>query len=481
MYHISDVKKFKKCKRLFQHSFNESGTSFNFFVKKDADLTDLVCKKLKIDKYFKGEAGDDKLLALNALKNEEWLVKARFEYQDLRVKVPFLHKTGDTWDVYFLFVGNFPHEDSLFYSSIIWVLENNGVIINNLFVIHLNNEYIRGDELNEDELFIVSDSFYNQSNHKSGLLNDILLDTKIDFTNILAEMNIYKDMNLVNPVLSKACNKITECSYYSDCFKEYYEDNSILTLVGSQHKRDMYNEGISFLKDVDLNRLEGNRKQFAQIMADKNGGLFFDKLALDSWKKNLKLPLIFLDFEWETYAVPPYKGMKPYDVLPFEYSIHIYDGKKLIHKDYVGFKDTRKEMAEKLLADIPKKGSIVAFNALAAEKIRIKELADYMESKELLNMTKRIVDLQFPFEAGLIYDTRMRGSYSLKTIMSLLDDKSYKELDISQGMDAVFSYRKIELLDNQEDIDEIVDSLKAYCGMDTYAMYAVYKWLESLW
>lgn len=96
-------------------------------------------------------------------------------------------------------------------------------------------------------------------------------------------------------------------------------------------------------------------------------------------------------------------------------------------------------------------------------------------------MTKRIVDLQFPFEAGLIYDTRMRGSYSLKTIMSLLDDKSYKELDISQGMDAVFSYRKIELLDNQEDIDEIVDSLKAYCGMDTYAMYAVYKWLESLW
>ena len=61
-----------------------------------------------------------------------------------------------------------------------------------------------------------------------------------------------------------------------------------------------------------------------------------------------------------------------------------------------------------------------------------------------------------------------------------MNDKSYQDLDISQGMDAVFEWR---LLDSEEVTDEkerIIEGLKAYCGMDTYSMLIVYQWLLDL-
>ncbi len=49
-----------------------------------------------------------------ALEESEWLVSARFEFHQLRVKIPFLHKTDAGWEVYFLYGGHLPKEDEAF-------------------------------------------------------------------------------------------------------------------------------------------------------------------------------------------------------------------------------------------------------------------------------------------------------------------------------------------------------------------------------
>ena len=84
-----------------------------------------------------------------------------------------------------------------------------------------------------------------------------------------------------------------------------------------------------------------------------------------------------------------------------------------------------------------------------------------------------------PFVNGLVYDTRMKGSWSLKSIMAIMDDPGYAALDIQKGMDAVYQWR---LLDREETskAEEIRDELIAYCSMDTYAMVIVYQWLMGL-
>ena len=105
MYHISDVKKFNRCPHLFRLSMDAPREPFQSFIRLDEAVTDLAARKLQVGEHFLGQRNDPKEKALAALPASEWLVKARFEYRQLRVKVPFLHRTAQGWDLYFLFVG----------------------------------------------------------------------------------------------------------------------------------------------------------------------------------------------------------------------------------------------------------------------------------------------------------------------------------------------------------------------------------------
>ena len=115
MYHINDLKRFMRCPRLFQLSLDDQDTSFNPYVRFDNEVSKLAMQKLKIEEHFLGVVNDDPSLALEALKNYEWIVKGRFEYNNLRVKAPFLHKRNNGFDLYFLFLGNYPHEDDILF------------------------------------------------------------------------------------------------------------------------------------------------------------------------------------------------------------------------------------------------------------------------------------------------------------------------------------------------------------------------------
>ena len=90
MYHISDVKKYTRCPRLYVNEKNAPRREYQLFVRLDEEVTTLVAEKLHItDRYFLGQKGDEPQKALDAMQNSEWLMKARFEYKQLRVKVPF--------------------------------------------------------------------------------------------------------------------------------------------------------------------------------------------------------------------------------------------------------------------------------------------------------------------------------------------------------------------------------------------------------
>lgn len=484
MYHISDLKKFNRCPRLFLNDYNNKNTSFQPFIRLDETVSNLVIKKLKIENYFLGERNDPKERVLNVLDQYEWFIKARFEYEGLRVKVPFLHRTEEGWDLYFLFIGLFPHADDIqFYTNTVWVLNGNGIYPKHIKMVHLNADYVREKELNEEELFVISDCFYTDKNNPKILIKEAVEARMVDLRQVIKKMDACSYEKMEKPMRSPKCLGRMKCRYYETCFEEELEDNSILNLVGARYRYDMQKEGRKTLKEADIERIEGSRIQYAQIMADLNGGLFIDRLAVQTWMRNITYPITFLDFEWERYAIPPYKGMKPFDVLPFEYSIHIMkeDG-SLEHKTFLSIHDEREAFAKGLLRDIPKEGTLIAYNAIGAEMIRIQELANQFPelSEGLLNLNERMKDLQFPFEIGLVYDTRMKGSWSLKSIMGMMDDTGYEDLNIAQGMEAVYNWRILDKDEDESSAQRIIEELKAYCSMDTYAMTVVYKWLKEL-
>lgn len=92
MFHTSDCKKFKRCQKYFWLSKKEPTPPFSPYVRMDEDLTALACQKLGIKEYFQGVRGDDPQRAMAALEESEWLVSARFEFHQLRVKFHFSTK-----------------------------------------------------------------------------------------------------------------------------------------------------------------------------------------------------------------------------------------------------------------------------------------------------------------------------------------------------------------------------------------------------
>lgn len=485
MMHISDIKKFERCEKLYWLSQKEPKT-YVPFVYYNENMIELCKELLMLQEYFEGNPNDDPSLALAALQEKECLINARFAYGEIRIKIPIMIKQEDRWVIYFTYASCFPKEsEAQKLADTLCVLHKLDINIENVYCIHLNASYVRGDILDVKKLLVISDSLYNHKNHANHTIMELVEEKMRDifvFPPLMSETLAKEELPMAR---SNACTRGMKCLYFDTCFPKEESATSILHLVQSSQKYALLDKGIKDIKDVDVDAIEGNRHQYAQIMAAKQGQLYIDRFAVGNWVKHcIQYPISYLDFEWETYAYPPYKGMKPYDVLVFQYSLHVekHHQAKLAHYEYIGMKDCRVEFIERLLQDIPKTGSILVFNMEGAEKLRLKQLAEQFPQyrKQLDALCDRMVDLSLPFSTGNIYDSRMEGYYSLKKLVDVFSEYSYANLDISYGLDAVQAWRMLDNLE-EEDSEDIMKALYTYCAMDTYAEVIVFhKILELL-
>jgi len=478
MFHISDIKKFVRCPLLYYYSQDEESV-FKPYLRSDESIIDLLINYFNLTKYYLGVKNDDPKRVLNELNNYEWFVKARFADDDLRINIPFIHKVDDKYDLYFIYYGTTIKDiDTLGYNVSLTVLSKLGLVVNEIFLISLNADYVLEEELDLNQLFCITNKFKGRN------IVDIAANCFTDYNQIISKIK-ENSLDTCKAVKNKNCRLNGLCDHYNKCFEqeEVLEDDSILSLVSSANKNKMFDKGIRTLKDVDIDLLEGNRVQYAQIMASKNGGLFIDKLALSEWIETINVrPISFVDFEWDRYLIPKYHGMKPMDVACFEFALYTLDEHgHLQHRTFVGTQDCRREFIEGLLEYMPKTGPILAYNAEGAECLRLLELANIFPEykQELENMVSRFVDLATPFLEGLIYDVRMNGNYTLKKLVSICSEYDYKDLDIYDGMEAVYNWRNIDkgILSDQ---NKVIDDLKKYCSLDAYGLFLVYKWLIKL-
>lgn len=106
-------------------------------------------------------------------------------------------------------------------------------------------------------------------------------------------------------------------------------------------------KGVTQIKELDPSLLEGFPLQYAQYMASKMNRTFIDGLALQTWLSKIEYPISYLDFEWDTFPIPPYQNMHPFDVLCFQYSLHIErKNGTLGHVDFL-----EQEIAAKILSN----------------------------------------------------------------------------------------------------------------------------------
>ena len=284
--------------------------------------------------------------------------------------------------------------------------------------------------------------------------------------------------------LDVCCHQPYDCAFWKYCSRELPKP-SVFDLYRMPFSKNIeyYNEGKLSFDDLNVSALSD--KQQTQVQCTLKSNSVIDKQGIRDFLSTLSYPLYFLDFETEQPAIPKYRGTKPYQQIPFQYSLHIieYDGGPLIHKEFLGdsITDPRRALAEQLCKDIPMNVCVLAYNK-AFECSRLKEMAAAFPnlSIHLLNIMDNIKDLLDPFRSGCYYLPEMGGSFSIKVVLPALfpDDPEldYHNLpgDVHNGGEAMTIYPKIAKMTVAEQTRARY-SLLEYCKLDTYAMVKLWE------
>ena len=410
----------------------------------------------------------------------------RFQANGVHATIPALFQRSDgTWLALYPFASNFVKE---YLAPSIWmnreIARRNGIDISAHLFMHLNKSTIRQEGLSDLDYFDFSTHFFKPRGGKRKATIDEQLDelsNSLDFDQLSSQFKEMIDQGDAPVIKCKTCTAPSRCPFYDLCWEDNEKpDDSIAFLSSCSSRNELEEKGITRMKDVPPDQIEGGPLQYAQIRADQNGGEFLDQAALKSWFDQLKAPVSYLDFEWDTYSLPPYEGMKSFDVLCFQYSLHVEtENGELVHKNFFAQGDCRRQFIERLIEDMPKEGSIVVFNLEGAERLRLMQLASQFEEyrKPLEAICERMIDLALPFENGSYYHLAQRGRTSLKTLLPLFSMVSYDLLDVHNGMEAVLAYRQAQRAE-PEKASQIAREISEYCAMDTYAEREL---LKGLW
>lgn len=194
-------------------------------------------------------------------------------------------------------------------------------------------------------------------------------------------------------------------------------------------------------------------------------------------------PRAWLDFETIAFAVPRWIGTRPYQQVPFQFSVHIEEADGvIIHREFLSLdgKDPRRACAAALIAAIPRNATVIAYNA-PFERGVLRELAAIFPDlkADLLDMTERTVDL-LPVTRNHWYHRDQRGSWSIKAVLPTMTSLDYIDLEVKDGTGAQEAYLEAIRPDTSDERRTFLsDGLKKYCAQDTWAMVAIARFLSA--
>jgi hypothetical protein len=270
-----------------------------------------------------------------------------------------------------------------------------------------------------------------------------------------------------------------------NCWAELPEHNVFTLYYGGKKSGVLYDSGIVEISDIPDGYKLSDKQQIQRSCLTVNS-IHVDKDGIKDFLKTLQYPLHYLDFETFSTAIPLYDGTRPYQNIPFQFSLHVQDvpGGNLNHYWYLasGDGDPRAGLISALHKYTVEKGSIVAYNKSFEENV-LKELAAaFPEYADWINgILPRFIDLITPFRDFAYYNPAQHGSASLKKVLPAITGDGYEGMAIAKGDDASLAYLEMAFEDiADEKINEIRESLLAYCGLDTEAMARIIEKLSRL-
>jgi hypothetical protein len=201
--------------------------------------------------------------------------------------------------------------------------------------------------------------------------------------------------------------------------------------------------------------------------------------------RKLKYPIYFADFETVNPAIPRFAGMRPYDQIPFQWSVHAQwqPGAAPEHLEFLATDttDPRAAFISALCDALGERGSIVVYHQ-QFESQRLSDLASWLPefSGRINKIQRRLWDL-LPIVRNHTYHPAFAGSYSLKSVLpALVPEMTFEGMEVADGQAAGLAWESLVRGSlGCGECDRLKKALLAYCGQDTLALVRLLGKLRS--
>ena len=331
---------------------------------------------------------------------------------------------------------------------------------------------------------------------------DFVLERESDYQGLLTDAELLHDLE---PIIAKRagvvrrakavlagdepeqetgdhCLKPFECEFAAYCNRNMPDGPEWpVTILPNGGGRKWANKGIANLLDLaeeDLSRIHARI-----LVATRDDVPFHDVKAAREEMAQWRYPRAWLDFETIAPAVPRWIGTRPYQQVPFQFSLHLeHRNGRISHHEFLSCdgSDPRLSCAQALVEAIPADATIIAYNA-SFERGVLRDLAGSSRKhrKALLAMADNTVDL-LPVARKHWYHRNQRGSWSIKAVLPTLSELDYGALEVKDGGQAQEAW--LEAADPACDPERhfaLEQGLRAYCERDTWAMVLVARALAG--
>ena len=276
------------------------------------------------------------------------------------------------------------------------------------------------------------------------------------------------------------CSKPYDCGFIDYCNKDKPQTEFPVHWLPRIGKRavTLAELGVIDLSDVPDDQLNVKQRRVkAHTLANTT---YFDAEGAAAILAQYSLPAYFLDFESIQFAVPLWKGTRPYQQNVFQFSLHTLAATGKLDQcaflDLSG-NDPSEPFAKALIEWCGLTGPIYVYSGF--EKTRIRELAARFPqwSDALLAIGERIVDL-LPIAREHYYDPSQQGGWGLKLVLpAVVPELRYDALDgVQNGGMAMEAYvEAIHPDTSAERKNQIEQQLLTYCELDTYATVRLWQ------
>ena len=393
------------------------------------------------------------------------LFEAAFLHEDVIVRTDILAPIAGGWRLIAVKTSGSVKDHHVVDLAIqVYVLENAGITVSQVCVAHVDTRF----------------EYMGDGNYR-GLIMETDVNERV--TALLPQVPAWIATHLSildGPMPSVRIGAQCEnhCQFFEFCQQGQPEYPVSILPNGRKLIGELLSEGIEDVRDVPAGRLTNGKH--IRVWQSTVAGQPYVSPDIEKKLSKLAYPRFYVDFEAINLAVPRWKGTRPHQQLPFQWSCHIerHDG-ALEHREFL---DTSghypmRSFVESLMQAVERDGPVLVYGNF--ERQILATLIGFCPDfgGEIVDLMGRLVNLH-PLLQEHYYHPGMKGSWSIKAVLpTVAPHLDYGKLEgVRNGALAQAAY--LDIIDTKDDpatLRRKAVNLLKYCELDTLAMVEVVR------